>query len=56
MAYTKPKITLVGVQTLYAEGGMPRFFKGLAPLPHARRAPPNAAMLYTVDKIGALLD
>lgn len=40
---------------LYAEGGVGRFYKGFAPC-ITRAAPANAAMLYTVDKVGQYLN
>ncbi|KAK9863589.1 hypothetical protein WJX84_011011 [Apatococcus fuscideae] len=41
-------------QKLYAEGGIGRFYKGFSPC-LMRAVPANACMLYTVDKVNALL-
>lgn len=42
------------VQKLYAEGGVPRFFKGWTPC-LLRAVPANGVMLLTVDKVTAML-
>ena len=42
------------LQKLYAEGGIGRFYKGFSPC-LMRAVPANACMLYTVDKVNALL-
>ena len=45
---------IVTAQKLWAEGGLPRFYKGFTPC-IIRAAPANAAMLYTVDTVNNLL-
>lgn len=41
-------------QQLYAEGGISRFYKGFSPC-LLRAVPANAIMLYTVDKVNAMI-
>ena len=43
------------LQKLMAEGGPKRFYRGFSPC-LARAAPANGIMLYTVDKVTALLN
>eukprot|EP00892_Ulva_mutabilis_P002063 jgi/Ulvmu1/11858/UM081_0016.1 len=45
---------VVTARKLWAEGGLPRFYKGFTPC-LIRAAPANAAMLYTVDTVNNLL-
>jgi solute carrier family 25 carnitine/acylcarnitine transporter 20/29 len=49
-----PTIATTAVK-LWAEGGLPRFYKGFAPC-LLRAAPANAAMLYTVDMVNIALN
>jgi hypothetical protein len=41
-------------QLLWSEGGVKRFYKGFTPC-IIRAAPANAAMLFTVDRVTAML-
>ncbi len=42
------------LQKLYAEGGVPRFYKGFTPC-LLRAVPANGVMLLTVDKVTTML-
>ena len=43
------------LQKLYAEGGIPRFYKGFTPC-LLRAFPANGIMLLTVDSVNNMLD
>ncbi len=43
------------LQKLYAEGGVPRLFRGFSPC-LMRAVPANGVMLFTVDKMTQLLN
>jgi solute carrier family 25 (mitochondrial carnitine/acylcarnitine transporter), member 20/29 len=45
---------MAAVRKLWAEGGLPRFYKGFSPC-LMRAVPANATMLFTVDKVQQLL-
>jgi solute carrier family 25 carnitine/acylcarnitine transporter 20/29 len=48
------RLPVLALQKLYAEGGIPRFYKGFTPC-LLRAFPANGIMLLTVDSVNNML-